>query len=69
MQIHRQDSFFSDFTQGDDRIFVPVAVQGQFGTAGNLPRALGGKQDEIKTVGNLINAIFDGNAGQKGAPE
>jgi hypothetical protein len=51
-----------DLAQGDHRVLVAVAVDGQFGAAGNLARTLGGEQDEIEPVGNLVDAIFDGNA-------
>ena len=66
MQIGREYGFFRDFTQGDDGIFIPVAIDGQFRAARNLPRALSGEQDEVKAVGNLVDTIFDGNAGQTG---
>src|SRR3546814_9009478 len=67
VQIHRQDGLLRDLAQGDDRVFVAVAIQRQLGAAGNLAGALRGKQDEVKTDGNLVDAIFDGTAGQTGA--
>src|SRR5688572_27368314 len=51
-----------DLAQGDDRVLVAVAIDRQLGAARNLARALRRKQDEIETVGNLVDTIFDGNA-------
>ena len=53
---------FGNLAQRDDRVLVAVAIDGDFGAAGNLARTLRGKQDEIETIGNLVDAIFDSNA-------
>jgi len=66
MQIGGQNGFLGDLAQGDDRILVAVTLKRQLGATGNFTRALGGEQDEIETVGNLVDAIFDGDAGQSG---
>ena len=66
MQVCGKNRFFRNFAQSDDRILVPIAIERQLGAARNLPRTLSGEQDEIKSVGNLVDAIFDGNAGQTG---
>jgi len=55
-------SCLSDFAQCDNRVFVPVTVNGEFGTAGYFPRTLSGKQDEVKTIWDFVDTIFDGNA-------
>jgi hypothetical protein len=62
VEVFRLDRLFGDLAQGDDRVLVAVAVDGQLRPAGDFTRALRGKQDEIETVGNLVDAIFDGNA-------
>ena len=69
MQFVRQNGLFRDFAQSDDGVLVAVAIDRQFGPAGNFPRALSGEKDEVKTVGNFVDAIFDGDAGQTGPPE
>jgi hypothetical protein len=53
----------SDFSQADDGILVVVALDGQRGAGRDLPRALGGVQDQVETVGNLGDAILDGDTG------
>ncbi len=69
MQFVGQDRLFGDLTQGNDGVLVAVAIERQLGAARNFTGALGGKKDQVKTVGNLVDAIFDGNAGQTGPPE
>ena len=39
-----------------------LTVDRQFGAARDLARALGGEQDQVEPVGDLVDAIFDGNA-------
>src|SRR3546814_6768080 len=46
----------------DYRVFVPVTIDRQFRTARNLTSALTGQKHQIKPVGNLVNAIFNGDA-------
>src|SRR5688500_2416296 len=61
-------TLLGDLAQGDDRILVAVAIDGQLGAAGNLPRPLGRKQHQIEPVRDLVDAIFDGNARHEAAP-
>src|SRR3546814_10673914 len=56
------DRLLGDFAQSDYRVFVPVTIDRQFRTARNLTSALTGQQHQIKSVGNLVNAIFNGDA-------
>src|SRR3546814_8310892 len=69
LEIGRRDGLFRNFTQRDNRILVPVAINGQLGTSIDFPRTLSGKQDQVKTVCNLVDAIFDSNAGHVGSLE
>jgi len=69
MQLIGKDGFFRDFAQGNDRILVAIAIQRKFGAARNFAGALSSKKDQVKTIGNLVDAIFDGDAGQTGPPE
>lgn len=62
------NSFFCDFTKRDDRILVTITVDRQFGTPRNLTCALRRKEHQIKTVRNLVNAIFNGHACHRAAP-
>lgn len=68
-QFSRRHGLFSDLAQGDDRVFIAVTVQRQFGTAGNLARALSRQQHQVKPVGNLVNAIFNGDACHEPTPD
>ena len=36
----RTNGFFGDFTKRDDRVLVPIAIDGEVGAAGNLARTL-----------------------------
>ena len=64
----RGDFRLSDLAQGDYRILVAVALEREFGAARNLARALGGEQNEIEPIRDLVDAIFDGNARHLGTP-
>ena len=59
------DGLFGDLTQGDDRVFVVVAIDGQRHPGGQMPGSLRGEHDQLKTVGNLGDAVFDGYAGHQ----
>jgi hypothetical protein len=52
----------------NDGVLVPIAIDGEFATARNLPRALGRQQHQIEPVGNLVDAILDGHARHENAP-
>src|SRR5690606_17940108 len=62
LELFRPHGLFRDFAQRHDGVLVAVAVDSQFCTARNLARTLRGKQDKIETVGDFVDAIFDGNA-------
>ena len=62
VQDLRLDRRLGDLAQRHDRVLVAVALDGQLGAARDLARALRGQQDQIEPVGNLVDAIFDGNA-------
>jgi hypothetical protein len=53
------DQLVGDLSQGDNRVFITVTIDKEFGTTGNLTRALGGEQNQIEPVWNLVDAIFD----------
>src|SRR5438874_8961608 len=54
--------FAGDLAQGDDRIFVAVAINHGLGAAGQLASAIGRKENEVESVRDLIDAIFNGDA-------
>src|SRR5690606_15333251 len=68
LKLGRANRLLGDLAQGDDRILVAIAIDGELPARRNLPRALGGEQDEIETVRNLVDAIFDGHACHEAAP-
>ena len=51
-----------NFAQGNDRVFVAVAVDQRLGAARKLPGPVGREQHEIKAVGNLVDTVFNGYA-------
>ena len=63
----RANGFLGNFAQGNDGVFVAIAINGQLRTARNLACALCGEQNEIEPVRDLIDAIFNGNARQVGS--
>ena len=58
-QLHR---LFRDLAQGDHGVLVVVAVERQLLPPGQVAGALGGEQHQLETVGNLLDAVFDGHA-------
>ncbi len=62
-QLVRGLSFVSNLTQGHNRVLVVVAIHGDGRTCGNLACPVCGKHHQLKTVRNLVNAIFDRHAG------
>src|SRR3546814_4458241 len=63
LQILGTNRLLGDLAQRDDGILVAVAVDGQFRAARDFARAVRGKQNQVEAVGNLVDAILDGNAG------
>ena len=58
-----------DFAERHHRVLVVVALNGQGGAGGNIPRPMGCQHDQFEAVGNLENTIFNCNACHAGAPE
>ena len=56
------DRLLGDLAQRHDRVLVVVAIDGQFLAAAEVAGALGGQQDQLEAVGDLLDAIFDGDA-------
>ena len=56
------DRLVGDLAQRDDGVLVVVAVDGQFLAAAQVARTLGGEQNELEAVRDLLDAIFDGDA-------
>ena len=56
------NGFIGDFPQGDDGVFIVVAVDGNGRTRRNVFRALSRQQHQFKTIGNFFNAVFNGNS-------
>ena len=53
----------ADLAQRHDGILVVVAVDGDRRAGGNHAGAVAGQQHEIEPVLDLLNAVFDGDAG------
>jgi hypothetical protein len=54
--------FVRDFAEGDNGVLVPVALNQRLGATGKLASAEGGNENEIKSVWDLIDTIFDSDA-------
>lgn len=62
-EIARRYGFFRDFAERNDGVLVPLRIDGRGAAIGYGARAMGGQENELETVRNLIDAIFDGHAG------
>jgi len=60
--IFRLDQPGGDFAQGHHRVLVAVTLQHRLGAARKLTGAEAGGQNQVKTVGDLVDAIFNGHA-------
>ena len=52
-----------DLAQRHDRVLVVVAVDRDLGAGRDHPRAVARQQHEIEAVFDLVDAVFDGDAG------
>ena len=66
VQLARTDRLFRDLAKRNNGILVAIAIDGQLGASRDFASALGSQQDEVETVGNLVDAIFNGNACHEG---
>ena len=57
------DEAGGDFPQGDDRGLVVLPVQQRLGAVGHAAGALGGHHDQLEQVRDVLQAVFDGDAG------
>ena len=60
--LRKFDRLLRDLAQRDDRVLVVVAIDRQLLAAADVAGALRGQQDELEAVGDLLDAIFDGDA-------
>ena len=65
-QVGRRDGLLGDLAQGDDRVLVVVALDRQRGAGRDRARAMGGKENELEAIGDLVDAVFDGDACHEG---
>ena len=61
-QVVRLDRLLGDLAQGDDRVLVAVAVDGERRSRRDQAGAVGGEQNELEAVVDLVDAILDGHA-------
>src|ERR1700754_655038 len=57
------DAAIGDFAQGEHGRLIVVRVEGRLGALGQLARALGRHEHELKAVVDYLEAVFDGNTG------
>jgi hypothetical protein len=55
------DLLVGDLAQGNDWVLVVVALDYDLGAGGNGAGAVSRQQNELEAIGNLIDAILDGN--------
>jgi hypothetical protein len=55
------DPLLGHFAQRHDGVFVIVAIERQLLAARDVAGPLGGQQDQLEAVGNLYDAIFNGD--------
>ena len=58
-----RDVASGDLTQGDDGCFVVLPGERGLGAVRQAAGALGGEENELKEVLNVVQAVFDGNSG------
>ena len=57
------DGFVGDLAEGHHGVLVVVPIDHDLGAGGHGAGAVRGQQHEAEAVGNLLDAIFDGDAG------
>ena len=62
-EIIEVDGLIGDFAQGDHRVLVLVAIEGQFRAGRNAACPLRGQHDQLKAVWNLGYTIFNRYSG------
>src|SRR5512144_877088 len=66
LQLAEINGALSDFTQGNDRIFVVVPIDRQRRTGAEIARALRRDHHQLEPIGNLEDAVLDGYARHAG---
>ena len=61
-QVFGRDRLVGNLAQRDNGIFVVVAIDGELRARRNHPRPMGRKENQIESVVDLVDAIFDGDA-------
>src|SRR6266446_5032891 len=61
-QVFQADRVLSDFAKCDHRVLIVIAVEGQRSTRGDFAGTLRREQDQLESIRNFENTIFDGNA-------
>src|ERR1700730_15044285 len=60
-QVRHADRVLSDFAKCDHRVLIVIAVEGQRSTRGDFAGTLRREQDQLESIRNFENTIFDGN--------
>ena len=61
-QVVWRNGRVGDLAQRDHRVLVVVRLDRQMCAVGNRTRPMGREQHQLETVGNLVDAVFDGHA-------
>ncbi|MNT89262.1 hypothetical protein D3C72_2299650 [compost metagenome] len=63
LEVAGRERLVGDFAQRHDGVLVIVAIDGDRCALRDQAGAVAGEQHEFETVVDLVNAIFDGDAG------
>jgi hypothetical protein len=61
LELLQRDGLVGDLAERDHGVLVVVAIQGDLFAAGQVARALGGEQDQLEAVRDLLDAVFNGD--------
>jgi len=65
LEIAGRNGGLGDFAQRHDRVFIVVAVDGNLRSGRNHARAMARQKNEIETIFNLVDAVFDRDSGHR----
>ena len=65
LEVVRRQRLVGDLAQRDDRVLVVVAVDGDLRALRDQAGAVAGEQHQLEAVVDLVDAVFNGDAGHE----
>src|SRR5665213_60342 len=65
LQVARRHGGLGDLAQRNDRVLVVVAINRNLRTRRDHARPMASEKNEVEAVLNLVDAVFDGDAGHR----